>query len=1120
MTRSIQLTQIHALCWYGYEDSIPVQGNLLLAGVTGSGKSALMDLIQFVLIGDQRLISFNKSATGDRSDRTLKGYCLGDTKEEENGTVQYMRNSARTYVALEFTWPKGKKQEAKQETWGIRVEFTSTVEQNPRITAFFVPSRLQRSDFLDKDKYPLDVSLFRAMVESRGGRIYSDSLEPYLRDMAQPPHLNFDRDVLRRLLPTAMSFTFLRSFNDFCRQFILPSDRLDVSNVTASYRTFRAYENDLKNLDDQFRLLAEIAEVFGRLTDLRRDKALARYLQSEFYLDHTADLLSAAEDKFGTMKDLHADEETRIGELDRSIPELERQIRSNSTAINATPEGQLYMELVGRQDDLNRAIGRLIEIGNTLQSALGDRLRRARAWINEVKQLTLSYDGSVVTAVENAINTAEERGINDLDSSLNAVSQTARTALTEALNAARPILAKLADARKRAATLRTEIAALQIGKLPFPTRLLDALSNQLPQSLSEPAAQHLRELCEVTDERWRPAVEIAFTRKFAVVVPSELYDSAEKIYSKMTVADLGEQLGRESLVNSFKAIKLRGAIRPGSLAEKVQTNHPIAAAIVRHQLGNLVCVEQIEDLRNHDFAIMPDGFMTRGPFLERRQFYNGLPFVGQRGLAQQLAHKQGLLSATEVDEQQFAPIESALKGLQERWEERFGLSASIYGDLARAKDLPNLQAELADVRMRLDRIDRSAFEELARDQAIKEAALKTLKSEHRTLLSKSHREELKRCEEAVNGLQREHGQMKDRFDRVRNEVDISQWLKPLAELRTSMLELYPVKSIAGDRCGERFNQCNVDQAASWERLKAVRKELAIKYTKFEDLDIADESNAAYAKQLKKLEESEIPDYKAKASIERARWENLFRTQVLEKLHSALREVVNQVYLLNSALKQQPIGKDRYQLRYRNNPDFKIYHDLLEVSALAREDELFFSSAEPQFRETIQRFLETLTERPDSSEASRLLDYRYYYEFDMEVVDADGRKMSVDRQSGKFSGGENQSPYFIAILASYLRAYRRYSTRRADATLALVPIDEAFSKLSGERIKDCISALRAFDLQGVFSMSTGNIPYALDHCDWLVAVSKKEVRAGKRLKISNIPVSIGAESEDAKELVQF
>ena len=90
-TRSIRLTQLHAINWYGYADSIPVSGNLLLAGVTGSGKSILMDLLQLVLIGDRRLVKFNQSATGERSDRDLKGYVLGDLKEDIGGVKQYMR---------------------------------------------------------------------------------------------------------------------------------------------------------------------------------------------------------------------------------------------------------------------------------------------------------------------------------------------------------------------------------------------------------------------------------------------------------------------------------------------------------------------------------------------------------------------------------------------------------------------------------------------------------------------------------------------------------------------------------------------------------------------------------------------------------------------------------------------------------------------------------------------------------------------------------------------------------------------------------------------------------------------------------------------------------------------
>ena len=50
------------------------------------------------------------------------------------------------------------------------------------------------------------------------------------------------------------------------------------------------------------------------------------------------------------------------------------------------------------------------------------------------------------------------------------------------------------------------------------------------------------------------------------------------------------------------------------------------------------------------------------------------------------------------------------------------------------------------------------------------------------------------------------------------------------------------------------------------------------------------------------------------------------------------------------------------------------------------------------------------------------------------------------------------------------------------------------------------------------MSTGNIPYAFEHCDWLVVVSKEERRLGKRTEIRNIPVSLARDSEDARRLM--
>src|SRR5690606_30769825 len=136
-----------------------------------------------------------------------------------------------------------------------------------------------------------------------------------------------------------------------------------------------------------------------------------------------------------------------------------------------------------------------------------------------------------------------------------------------------------------------------------------------------------------------------------------------------------------------------------------------------------------------------------------------------------------------------------------------------------------------------------------------------------------------------------------------------------------------------------------------------------------------ESNEVHEKQLAKLNESDIPEYTGKAERERKNWERLFRAQILEKLNQALGEVRDRLTILTNELKKRPIGNNTYQLRYWKNPDYQLYHDLLEASILAREDELFFASADQRFRDAIGHFLKTLTETPDGAEAARLLDYR-------------------------------------------------------------------------------------------------------------------------------------------------
>ena len=990
MTRTIRLTRIHALNWYGYKDTIPVEGNLLLAGVTGSGKSILMDLIQLVLVGDQRLVRFNQSATGDRSDRSLKGYCLGDTKQEENGVTQYMRQSAITYVALEFTWPNGK----RSETWGLRIEFGSAAEAHGKVTPFFIPSALARGDFLDAEKRPLDYTAFKASAESREGRIYSEGLEAYLRDMAQPTHLNFDRAVLRALLPTAMSFTFLKSFNEFARDFILPADKLDVSDVTASYRTFLGYERDLNKLNDQFEKLKAIRDTFTRVTDLRRDRALARYLEAQLRHEYAAEQLQADEGRLAKLKEEHAGESKRLADLDEQIPDLQRRIDGLKAAIHETPDGRLYADLKSRNEKLAREISNLSGIGKSLQDALAHRIRNARAWLEELRALPLELEAVPVHLLERAIQTRLDGGVEKAGQTLPALGVAAQNAAAAVSRAANPSQKRLAEIRQQLGQLRDEIAALRIGKLPFPTRLLDALNNKLLARGPDLPAQHLRELCEVNDERWRPAIEVAFTRKFAIVVSSDNYEEAEKIYHQLKASELGGEAGRESLINPTKALKLKKPAQLGSLAEKIRCKDKVAQAIVNQLFGDVICVEHREELRHHDHAILPDGFMTRGAFVERSRFYDGHPFVGEGGLKQQLIYKEEQERKLKSDERDLKPVTEAVQALNEGWRNHFEIAPDLYQDLAKAQQLPKLQSELTDNITKLNGIDRSTFDKLALEQAKLESTLKELEEDRRKLDRSEKRVELRRLESDVQKALHETQILAEKFERIRNETDVSPWLKRMEELHKEKLEQFRVKKVAADEFSVMFHHCDRDAAAAWEDLKAKRRELALAHSKFDDLPLEADTNEGHEKQLSKLEQSDIPDYRSKAERERQNWERLFRTQILEKLHSALQEVVNLIALLNPALKKHPIGTNTYRLHYWRNPDYQLYHELLEASAVAREDDLFFASADQRFRDAINHFLKTLTEAPDGAEAARLLDYRHYYEYDMKVVDPDGRETSV------------------------------------------------------------------------------------------------------------------------------
>jgi hypothetical protein len=1120
MSRAIRLTKLHALNWYGYRDSLPVRGNLVLAGVTGSGKSILMDLLMLVLVGPERAHHhFNRSATGNKSDRTIKSYCLLDTKREENGQPQYFHDKGiTTYIAAEFTWPDGK----RVETWGLRFEFRSAAENDGTTTPFYCEAALEKSDFLteaeDGKPRPSALGAFKRMIDSKGGRLYSSPRE-YLRDMSNPQHLNFNKDVLQRLLPSAMSFTNLKSFDDFCRQFVLPAEAVPVEDVVSSFRDFQSYERELVSLKAQLDRLVRIRDLSTTLRDAERDQAVATYLAAEFAHLHASTEMEQTSHRLSDLRKANEKDELRLEELAELIDSGNRRRESLATLLNESSDGRLYKKLSDDIGKLELEIEKLRDIASRLGNSLGKRIKSAKSWMEQVAKAPL-HPFVDTTRLGSAIRFLEDCERDQTASSLSLLAEAANETVKGIRSRFEPEREELRVLRNEKADLKAQIDLLQRGVSPGPQPLLSALKAQLPLLPGEAPPRALREICEVTDESWRAAAEVVFDEKFAVLVSGGHYEQAAAILAQLPESDLAVG-GMQRLISASAGKMSKTTVKKGSLAEMLATEDDDARACIDSLFGEMIRVPHASQLDKYSSAVAPDGLFKRDGMLARPVPYNGTPFIGKEGLRRQLEIKNARLVEIEAALRRLEPLENEVERLIRERSAAVPEHEDVIRELIRVEDLPKKQEEHDELMSQIQAIATDEFDRI--HDEIEELAeqVKGYHAENTSILKKGRIREIQDTEKLLRQLEENAFRREDDFARVKLSVDIHRHLERYTTWKKEVSDYTPAPDVLANEFRKAAAAAEVMTTATIGDLKVAMLEFKKTFSpKFDDLPEDGKDTAPYEVRLAQIQDANIPEYEKKSGVERKRWETLFRTQVLSRMQQALKNVENIIAMLNSQLKR-PIGHDRYRIERRPNPEYKIYRDLIDMNAVHHEDELFFSQMGGELQDALQNFLQLLVQNANSPEAARLLDYRQYFDYKLfvsDIRDPERSPIDVDKQGGKMSGGENQSPYFVAILASYLHAYNRHENRRKDPSLALVPIDEAFSKLSGERIQNCIEAMSELDLQGMFSMSSGNIPYAFSQCDELIVISRKDERRGSRIGVRNVPVILYRDSPEGRKWI--
>ena len=273
----------------------------------------------------------------------------------------------------------------------------------------------------------------------------------------------------------------------------------------------------------------------------------------------------------------------------------------------------------------------------------------------------------------------------------------------------------------------------------------------------------------------------------------------------------------------------------------------------------------------------------------------------------------------------------------------------------------------------------------------------------------------------------------------------------------------------------RLEQSVNEQNAAQRKLFAARREYTDRFKPCSfRVEVMD--NDEFEAEQRLLEESELPKYREKIKAARESAMEQFQNDFLAKLKSSIDQVQDQVKNLNRALRQAQFGTDSYQFRVERNPDYAEYYDMIMAPELMEGDVgLFAQPFQDKYGQLIEKLFSQITTADDTQlnarkqselqeNIQRYTDFRTYLKFDLETTDQNGTKQLLSQTLNTKSGGETQTPFYIAVLASFAQLYRVNDTSSFGNTVRLAVFDEAFNKMDSDRIIESVHLLRKMGLQ--------------------------------------------------------
>lgn len=1014
-----KLTKIKLINWHYFQnETIDIDGSFLLSGDNASGKSTILDAIQLVLTTSTKSFNLATTVGEKKSKRDLKGYVRCKTGEEGNTYIR--TGSVISFVALEFY------EESKDRFFTIGVKIDSPdVESDLKKKWFKIEAPIDAVSFIVNNKPALDEQF---TVNGKRVSFILTTSEAKNQFRARLGHLD---ENFFEMIPKSIAFKPMDNVKSFINKFILPEKKIDVDTLRENIRNLREMQNVLSEVRKQIEQLQSILDKYNELRETDRDILVIDILLKLAALANKEQKLEASvADK--TMKESSLSRKKHeIEEADKNLKAVEERYNEVQVSIKTSDCALLISKL---QNEL--------AVIEEKRKSLHDRMNELKA---QLRKTETAY--RAIASSEISISALEVRAIGEAQSDNETKTRTV-VALGRAISKAKKVAydtqsdcaKKLSDCVEKQEKLNQQIDLLKKNQMSYPdntVKLQKMISDEFANRRIESDVRVFADLLEVTDPKWQDAVEgYLNTQRFNLIVNPDVYDIAAEVYDRHK-----SEIHTVALVNTG-ALDIGSSVDDSSLAGVVQSENRYASAYAKEILNRVIRCNDVKELKSHSVSITSGCMLYQGKSVRKikPEVYK-VPYIGKYALKKQLEIKTEELSAivSEIKE-----LKQRQENVADRIDALEGFNQDVLlGYLSVPSELQSVSSEITNIKKEL--------KEAKNNPNIIELNFKAEKlSEERETKAKL----LSSLQKAETNLERDCNDIQSNIDSLNNEI---------GTLKKEIEEMSVNSSGARENAKQKLDEHLKSKNAGTiydnyiPRRKTLENQRTKKYgdltslqTRYKDgeLGTGDTENVitAYNDEYTALSKHDLIQCEEKLEDARNDCEVEFRENFLSKMRENI-DIAKDIFIgLNKSLKDIKYGQDSYRFILKSNPLKEGLYEMITSDINIGGHTLFSNAFEEQYHDEMEDLFSKLTESDTAGDSilQEYTDYRGYLDYDIEVT-SNGKPLLFSKIYGEKSGGETQTPYYVAIAASFAQMYS------IGESIRIIMLDEAFDKMDDERI---------------------------------------------------------------------